>query len=131
MYVMSQEVVALSWWTYVRENNYREGVVPYVHFKFPTWKFKANILCICTWWAKKLLLCRDEHMWERERYEPFMLETAFLTLLSQPSQSIFTLISTVCNTRKKNNNKTIRFYMDIKSYQRNQYHTCTNTHRKI
>jgi hypothetical protein len=76
-------------------------------------------------------ICERERERERERYEPFMLETAFLTLLSQPSQSIFTLISTVCNTRKKNNNKTIRFYMDIKSYQRNQYHTCTNTHRKI
>lgn len=32
-------------------------------------------------------------------YAPFMEETACLTLLSQPSQSIFTLISTVC---KKN-----------------------------
>lgn len=33
---------------------------------------------------------------------PFMVLTAFLTLLSHPSQSIFTLISTVCESNKKN-----------------------------
>jgi len=33
---------------------------------------------------------------KKERYQPDMLETELRTLLSQPSQSIFTLISTVC-----------------------------------
>ena len=74
-------------------------------------------------WAKNLLPYYEKNRRERERErdEPFMLETAFLTLLSQPSQSIFTLISTVCNThthkrkRKNKNNKKdklIRFDMD-------------------
>lgn len=33
-----------------------------------------------------------------------MEETAFLTFLSHPSQSIFTLISTVCKKKKKKKN---------------------------
>lgn len=37
-----------------------------------------------------------------------MLETALLTLLSQPSQSIFTLISTVCESEKKRKRSEIK-----------------------
>lgn len=36
---------------------------------------------------------------EGKRSKPFMDLTAFLTLLSHPSQSIFTLISTVCSKK--------------------------------
>ena len=63
-----------------------------------------------------------------------MLETAFLTLLSQPSQSIFTLISTVCNThtqkKKKKQKQQKRQINQIwhgqASKQRDQYHTPWN-----
>jgi len=40
-----------------------------------------------------------ESEYKEQRYQPDMLETELRTLLSQPSQSIFTLISTVCNTK--------------------------------
>lgn len=48
--------------------------------------------------------------WERVREkgvkcEPFMWETEFLTLLSHPSQSIFTLISTVYKTHRTRRKK--------------------------
>ena len=44
----------------------------------------------------------DRWFYAKENLEPLRWETEFLTLLSQPSQSILTLISTVYSQNKTN-----------------------------